>query len=52
LRDESRWRVIRSDPAFEAATAQDDGLTDIETVLTADQLAEVDARIPSAEVVA
>lgn len=52
LRDESRWRVIRSDPAFEAATAQDDGLTDIETVLTADQLAEVDARIPRAEVVA
>ncbi|APE44795.1 zinc ABC transporter permease [Sulfitobacter alexandrii] len=46
LRDESRWQVIRSDPAFEAAAAQDDGLTDIETVLTADQLAEVDARLP------
>lgn len=52
LRDESRWQVIRSDPAFEAATAQDDGLTDIETVLTADQLAEVDARIPRAEALA
>lgn len=49
LRDESRWQVIRSDPAFEAAAAQDDGLTNIETVLTTDQLAEVDARIPRAE---
>ena len=51
LRDETRWQLIRNDPAFEAAAAQDDGLTDIENVLTPDQLAALDARIPSAQVV-
>ncbi len=45
LRDETRWQVIRSDPGFEAAAALYDGLTPIETVLTPDQIVEVDSRI-------
>ena len=45
LLDEARWRVVRGDPAFERAAAHYDGLTQIETVLTADQLADVDARL-------
>jgi manganese/zinc/iron transport system permease protein len=45
LRDEKRWEVIRADIAHEAAAAQYDGLTDIETVLTTDQIEEVDRRI-------
>lgn len=42
LRDERRWQVIRADQAYEAAAALYDGLRDIETVLTLDQIAEVD----------
>ena len=45
LRDEKRWQVVRADPAFEAAAALYDGLRDIETVLTFDQLDEIDQRI-------
>ncbi len=45
LRDERRWQVIRSDQTFEAAAALYDGLRDIETVLTQDQIAEVDRLI-------
>lgn len=45
LRDESRWQVIRSDPAYETAASLYDGLTAIETVLTPDQITEVDSRI-------
>lgn len=45
LRDEARWREVRSDPAFERAAIRYDGLTDIEGVLTPDQLAEIDARL-------
>ena len=45
LRDETRWQVIRADPGFEAAAALYDGLTPIETVLTPDQITEVDSRI-------
>ncbi len=45
MRDETRWQVIRRDPAYEAAAARYDGLTPIESVLTADQIAEVDSRI-------
>ncbi len=41
-RDERRWQVVRSDQAYEAAAALYDGLRDIETVLTQDQIAEVD----------
>ncbi len=52
LRNEARWREVRGDPALERVAALYDGLTDIETVLTADQLADIDARLPSAQVVA
>ena len=45
LRDETRWQIIRADPGFEAAAALYDGLTPIETVLTPDQIIEVDSRI-------
>ncbi|MFC3614715.1 metal ABC transporter permease [Lutimaribacter marinistellae] len=52
LRDEKRWEVLRADHAHEAAAAQYDGLRDIETVLTRDQIAEIDRRIgPPREVV-
>lgn len=45
LRDEARWRAVRGDPAFERAAARYDGLTDISTILTADQLADIDGRL-------
>ena len=45
LRDEKRWEVARSDPAFEMAAARYDGLTQLEDVLTPDQIALIDARI-------
>ncbi|SLN60302.1 Manganese transport system membrane protein MntB [Falsiruegeria litorea R37] len=45
LRDEKRWEVVRSDQAHEAAAALYDGLRDIETVLTKDQIADIDRRI-------
>lgn len=45
LRDETRWQVVRVDQAFESAAALYDGLRDIETVLTRDQIIEVDRRI-------
>ena len=45
LRDEKRWEVARSIPAFELAAARYDGLTRIEDVLTADQIGEIDAKI-------
>ncbi len=45
LRDEKRWEVVRADQAHEAAAALYDGLRDIETVLTKDQIAEIDNRI-------
>lgn len=47
LLDETRWQLIRRDPSFEAAAAHYDGLTPIERVLTPDQIAEIDARIPA-----
>ena len=49
LRDEARWALVRGDPAFEAAMARYDGLTPIDRVLTADQIAEIDGRIARAE---
>ncbi|MEO9782260.1 MAG: metal ABC transporter permease [Sedimentitalea sp.] len=49
LRDERRWHVVRSDQAYEAAAALYDGLRDIETVLTRDQIAEVDRAIGGPE---
>lgn len=45
LRDEKRWEVVRADQSHEAAAALYDGLRDIETVLTKDQIAEIDRRI-------
>lgn len=45
LRDEKRWEVVRADLVHEGAAALYDGLRDIETVLTGDQIAEVDRRI-------
>ncbi|MEC7258878.1 MAG: metal ABC transporter permease, partial [Pseudomonadota bacterium] len=45
LRDEKRWEIVRADHAHEAAAALYDGLRDIETVLTPDQIADIDTRI-------
>ncbi len=45
LRDEKRWQVVRADQAHGAAAALYDGLRDIETVLTRDQIVDIDARI-------
>lgn len=46
LLDETRWQIIRRDPLFEAQASQYDGLMPIENVLTPDQIAEIDKRIP------
>jgi manganese/zinc/iron transport system permease protein len=45
MRDERRWAVLRGLPAYEAAASLYDGLRDIETVLTPDQLSDIDARM-------
>lgn len=45
LRDEKRWEIVRADQAHEATAALYDGLRDIETVLTRDQLADIDRQI-------
>ncbi len=45
LRDEVRWQALRADPEHEAAATLYDGLRDIETVLTRDQIAEIDRRL-------
>lgn len=45
LRDEKRWEIVRADQAHEATAALYDGLRDIETVLTQDQITEIDRRI-------
>ncbi|HBS50310.1 MAG TPA: zinc ABC transporter permease, partial [Rhodobacteraceae bacterium] len=45
LRDEKRWELVRGDDAFAATAALYDGLRDIETVLTRDQIGELDRRI-------
>ncbi|MEM9575404.1 MAG: metal ABC transporter permease [Pseudomonadota bacterium] len=52
LLDETRWQLIRRDPSFEAAAAHYDGLMPIERVLTQDQIAEIDSRIPAPKGVA
>lgn len=46
LLDETRWQLVRRDPLFAAAASLYDGLTPIERVLTTDQIAEIDRRIP------
>ena len=51
LRDEHRWTIARRIPEYELAAARYDGLTRLEDVLTADQIADIDARIaPLSEV--
>lgn len=45
LRDEARWAALRGLTAYEAAASLYDGLRDIETVLTPDQIADIDRRI-------
>ncbi len=45
LRDEMRWDILRRDQAQEAAAALYDGLREIETVLTPDQIAAIDRKI-------
>src|SRR6056297_773863 len=42
--DEERWAVVRADPSLELAAARYDGLTPLQEVLTADQVAEIDSR--------
>ncbi len=42
LRDEARWDVVRRHEAFAGTAALYDGLREIESVLTRDQIAEVD----------
>jgi manganese/zinc/iron transport system permease protein len=44
-RDEKRWQVARSLHRDVAVTSRYDGLTPIETVLTDDEIAEIDRRI-------
>lgn len=51
LLDEARWSIVRGDNSFAAAAARYDGLTPIETVLTPDQLTEVDGRMAAPRVV-
>ena len=52
LRDEKRWEIARATPELELAAARYDGLTQIEDVLTPDQIAEIDTRMGGPEVVA
>lgn len=45
LLDERRWQILRADPRHEAAAAHYDGLTPLETLLTPDQIAELDSSL-------
>lgn len=45
--DEARWQHVRRDQSLAAAAARYDGLTHIETVLTPDQIRQVDAQLSS-----
>ena len=45
LRDEKRWDIVRSDHAHEAVAQLYDGLRPIETVLTPDEIEEIDRRL-------
>lgn len=49
--DEKRWDIARRMPEFELAAARYDGLTRLEDVLTADQIADIDAKIATPEAV-
>ncbi len=50
-RDEKRWEIARATPELELAAARYDGLTQIEDVLTPDQITEIDVRIGGPAVV-
>jgi manganese/zinc/iron transport system permease protein len=52
LLDEKRWEIVRADQAMEGAAALYDGMRALETVLTADQIAEVDTKLGRPEVLA
>ena len=47
LLDEARWAALRADPAHGLTATRYAGLTPIETVLTPDQIAELDRHLPS-----
>ena len=49
LLDEKRWEIVRADQALEGAAALYDGMRALETVLTPDQIAEVDAKLAKPE---
>lgn len=46
LLDEARWAALRADPAHGLTAGRYDGLTAIETVLTPDQITELDRHLP------
>ncbi|ASM73684.1 MULTISPECIES: metal ABC transporter permease [Roseobacteraceae] len=50
LLDEARWHVVRSDQTYAAAALHYDGLTEMNSVLTPDQIREIDARLPAPQV--
>ncbi|MBD0864742.1 MAG: metal ABC transporter permease [Rhodobacteraceae bacterium] len=51
LRDERRWDIVRRDHAHEAVAQLYDGLRPIETILTADEIREIDRRIGGPEAI-
>ena len=51
LRDEARWDVARRSEAYASAAVLYDGLRDIDTVLTPDQLEEIDRILGGPEAV-
>jgi manganese/zinc/iron transport system permease protein len=52
LLDEARWAALRGDPAHGLTASRYDGLTPIESVLTPDQIAELDRHLPRPQEVA
>lgn len=50
LLDEARWQVVRGDQTYAAAALRYDGLTEMDSVLTPDQIREIDARLPAPQV--
>lgn len=45
LRDEARWQALRRSETLSAMAIRDDGLTRVEDILTADQIATLDAQM-------
>lgn len=52
LLDEKRWEILRGLQAHEATAARYDGLTGLETILTEDQLRDLDTRIAAPQEIA